>query len=233
MSRSMQRLIHGHDEGIVMNNLVQDIGDHVQLGEGYSIDPGVVVGYLTGRRIADVTLRIGPGANIRSGTVIYAGSTIGSRLETGHGVVIREENVIGDNLNIWNNSTIDYGCVIGSRVKIHCNVYVAQFTIIEDDVFMAPGVMVANDPHPVCPRCLRGPTIKRGARIGINVTLLPGITIGENSMIGAGSVVTRDIPPNMLAYGNPARPMRPVEEVACPYAEAEQAHVDGREMHAA
>jgi acetyltransferase-like isoleucine patch superfamily enzyme len=208
------------------------LGEDILLGDGCVIDPGAVLGYLTGRRIDDVTLRIGPGARIRSGTVVYAGSTIGAGLETGHNVVIREENAIGDHLNIWNNSTIDYGCTIGNDVKIHCNVYVAQFTTLEDEVFLAPGVTIANDPHPICGLCMRGPTIKRGARIGVNVTLLSHITIGQGALIGAGSVVTRDIPPYTLAYGNPAYPVRGVDGLPCPFNLVESAYIDGMDVRA-
>jgi len=102
-------------------------------------------------------------------------------------------------------------------VKIHCNVYVAQFTTIEDDVFLAPGVTIANDPHPICSKCMQGPTIRRGARIGVNVTLLPLITIGENALVGAGSVVTADVPAGMLVAGNPARVIGPVDSLECPF----------------
>jgi acetyltransferase-like isoleucine patch superfamily enzyme len=209
-----------------------DVTEQIVLGDECEVDPGVVLGLLTGRKIDDLSLNIGSGARIRYGTVIYAGSTIGAGLQTGHNVVIREENRIGDNLSIWNSSTIDYGCTIGSEVKIHCNVYVAQFTVLEDDVFLAPGVTIANDPHPLCGLCMRGPTIKRGARIGVNVTLLPHITIGEGAFIGAGSVVTRDIPARMLAYGNPARPVRPVDELSCPFDLVEQPYVQGLDVRA-
>jgi carbonic anhydrase/acetyltransferase-like protein (isoleucine patch superfamily) len=130
---------------------------------------------------------------------------------------VREENRIGSHCTLWNNSTIDYGCVIGDRVRIHCNVYIAQFTTLEDDVFLAPGVTIANDPHPICTKCMQGPTIRRGARIGVNVTLLPLITIGENALVGAGSVVTADVPPGMLVAGNPARIIGPVDSVECPF----------------
>lgn len=214
-----------------MSASLPEWADTVVLGDKYEIDPGVILGYLTGRRIADVALRIGPGARIRSGTAIYAGSTIGAGLQTGHNVVIREENTIGDNLNIWNNSTIDYGCIIGNGIKIHCNVYVAQFTTLEDDVFLAPGVTIANDPHPLCGLCMRGPTIKRRARIGVNVTLLSHITIGEGALIGAGSVVTRDIPASAVAYGNPARPVKSVEELLCPFGLVERPYVNGLDVH--
>lgn len=190
----------------------------VTLGAGHHVAPGVLLGWLPGRPLGDCVLLIGPGARIRSGTVIYAGTTIGAHLETGHNVVIREQNVIGDEFSIWNGSVVDYGCTIGSRVKMHCNVYIAQFTVIEDEVFLAPGVVVANDPHPGCPsskECMRGPLIKKGAQIGANATLLPFITIGEGAVVGAGSVVTKDIPPHTLAYGNPARAVKGTAELKC------------------
>jgi acetyltransferase-like isoleucine patch superfamily enzyme len=189
----------------------------VSIKGGSTIDDGVIVGYLTSRA-KDGLLTIGPGAHIRSGTVIYSGSRIGSYLETGHNVVIREENTIGDHLRIWNNSTIDYGCKIGNNVKIHNKVYIAQFTLIEDDVFLAPGATLANDIHPGCPdalKCMRGPTIKKGAQIGINVCILPRVIIGEYAVIGSGSVVTKNIPARMVAYGNPAKVIGPINDIVC------------------
>ena len=191
----------------------------VEVGENCEIDEGVLLGYVTGRPLATRRLVVGDGARIRSGTVLYAGTRIGRGLQTGHNVVIREENVIGDGLNIWNNSTIDYGCQIGANVKIHSNVYVAQFTIVEDDAFLAPGVTIANDPHPGCAyskECMRGPTIKRGAQIGCNVTILPYVTIGEHALVGAGSVVVHDVPPGAVVVGNPARVIKTVDRLRCP-----------------
>lgn len=167
------------------------------------IDKTAIIGHNAERKIKNSRLIIGKGAKIRSGTVIYKGSEIGDHLETGHNVVIREENNIGNNFSIWSNSIIDYGCKIGDNVKIHSNCYVAQFTTIEDDVFLAPGVTIANDRYPPS-KNLIGPTIKKGARVGINATILPGVTIGEKALIGAGAVVTKDIPPRAVAYGNPA-----------------------------
>lgn len=215
-----------------MNLACIDRSDRIELGEGHALDTNVILGYLTGRKIDDVALKIGVDARLRSGTVIYAGSTIGAGLQTGHNVVIREQNRIGDHLNIWNNSTIDYGCKIGNNVKIHCNVYVAQFTILEDEVFLAPGVNIANDPHPLCGLCMQGPTIKRSARIGVNVTLLSHITIGEGALIGAGSVVTHDIPAHTLAYGNPARPIKNVDELPCPFDHVDRPYVGGLDVQA-
>lgn len=197
---------------------VRVLSDLVQLGPPQQIDEGVLVGYPTGRDIRDRRLVIGPGARLRSGTVLYEGSVIGAEFQTGHNVVVREENRIGDHVAIWSNSVVDYGCVIGNRVKIHTGVYVAQFTVIEDDAFLAPGVVITNDIHPGCPeskRCMRGPTIGRGAQIGGNVTLLPYVHIGEFALIGAGSVVTKDIPARAVAYGNPARVVCSIEDLTC------------------
>ena len=190
----------------------------VHLGEGAILDPDAIIGYMSPRKGVSDTLTIGPNARIRSGCVIYAGSRIGSNLETGHNTIIREENEIGDRLAVWNSSVIDYGCNIGNDVKIHCNIYIAQFTVIEDGVFLAPGVTIANDYHPGCPEsrdCMRGPTLKRGCRIGVNVTILPYVNIGEGTLVGSGSVVTKDLPAGVIAYGNPARVVGKIEELRC------------------
>ncbi|MBU8923144.1 MAG: hypothetical protein KOO63_15100 [Bacteroidales bacterium] len=190
----------------------------LRLGDGFDFDPEAIVGYLSPRRNVSELLEIGEGARVRSGSVIYAGSKIGKGLETGHNVIIREENTIGDHFNLWNNSVIDYGCTIGHNVKIHCNIYIAQFTVIEDEVFMAPGVTVANDIHPGCPDsgdCMRGPVFKKGCRIGVNVTVVPYVTIGEGTLVGSGSVVTKDLPPGVLAYGNPARVHEDLKDLRC------------------
>ena len=190
----------------------------VRLGPGFEIDPEALVGYLSPRRNVSDELVIGEGARIRSGSVIYAGSTIGSGLEPGHNVVIREQSEIGDDFNIWNNSVIDYGCTIGNGVKIHCNIYIAQFTVIEDGVFMAPGVTIANDIHPGCPdsgECMKGQILKKGCWLGVKVTVVPYVTIGEGTLVGSGSVVSKDLPPGVLAYGNPARVHAELKDLKC------------------
>jgi acetyltransferase-like isoleucine patch superfamily enzyme len=155
---------------------------------------------------------------LRSGTVIYAGTTIGSDLQTGHNVVIREQNILGSHVQIWNNATVDYGCRIGCNVKIHANCYVAQFSVLEDDVFLAPGATLANDLHPGCAfsrACMRGPRLARGVQIGVNATILPMVTIGEYSLIAAGTVVVEDVPPRSLVVGNPGRVTKQVDELTC------------------
>jgi acetyltransferase-like isoleucine patch superfamily enzyme len=157
------------------------------------------------------------GSLLRSGTVVYAGSSIGERLETGHHVVIRENCEIGDDVSIWSNTVIDYGTVIGDGVKIHCNCYVAQYTEIGPGAFLAPGVTIANDLYPgqeASREVMSGPCIGAGAQLGVNVTVLPFVRIGAGCLVGAGSVVTRDLPPGVVAFGNPAVVRGRVEDLA-------------------
>jgi acetyltransferase-like isoleucine patch superfamily enzyme len=191
---------------------------NAKVGRGAVIDKGVCIGYPPCRQIKSKETILGIKARLRSGTIIYAGCKIGDYLETGHCVIIREENEIGNNVSVWGNSVIDYGCKIGNNVKIHTNCYVAQYTVLEDDVFLAPGVIIANDLHPGCKfskKCMRGPTIKEGAQIGVNSTIFPYITIGERTLVGGGSVVTRDLPAESVAYGNPARVIKSIYELKC------------------
>jgi acetyltransferase-like isoleucine patch superfamily enzyme len=182
---------------------------------GSMIDAGVRLGYPAGRRPGQ-RLELAGGARLRSGTVLYEASRIGASFETGHSVVVREDCRIGDQVSIWSNTVVDYGCRIGDRVKIHANCYLAQFTVIEDDAFLAPGVTIANDLYPgdeESARLMAGPHIGAGAQIGVNVTILPFVRIGAGALIGSGSVVTRDIQPGMVAYGNPAIPRRRVADL--------------------
>lgn len=151
-------------------------GVEIQIARDSEIDEDVILGYPSGRLKQKGRVLIGDHAKIRSGSIIYQSVTIGHHFETGHHVVIREENEIGDSVSIWTNTIVDYGCRIGDRVKIHSNCYVAQYTVVEDDVFIAPGVIFANDKYPVSSH-LEGPEVRRGARIGVNVTLLPGVVV--------------------------------------------------------
>lgn len=188
------------------------------IGENCIFEQGTIIGYKPVRKIENQKLFIGDNAYVRSGTIIYAGSRIGSHLETGHNVVIREQNIIGDHFSIWSNSVVDYGCTIGNYVAVHNRVYIPQFTTIEDQVFLAPGVTIANDPHPNCPlsrKCMHGPIIRKGAQIGVGVIILPFVEIGERALIGAGSVVTKNIPPYSVAYGNPAKVHGSIFDLKC------------------
>jgi acetyltransferase-like isoleucine patch superfamily enzyme len=187
----------------------------VVAGADPRIDASAIVGYPSSRPVSK-QLVLGAEPHIRSGSVVYVGSSIGARFETGHNVVIREDCRIGDDVSVWSNSVIDYGCLIGDRVKIHANCYIAQFTEIGDDAFLAPGVTIANDLYPgqaASAEVMCGPWIGPGAQIGVNVTILPFVRIGAGSLIGAGSVVARDIPDGCVAFGNPARVRGDVQQL--------------------
>jgi acetyltransferase-like isoleucine patch superfamily enzyme len=188
---------------------------HVRLGPGTLIDDDVRLGRgQSGSR----PIEIGRDARIRAGSTIDDGVRIGDRLETGRNVFIGEDTVVGDDLHIDSNTIIEAGCTLGDRVHIQANCYVAAFTTIEDDVTIGPGVGLANDPHPGSAdhACMRGPTIERGAQIGMNATILPFVTVGQRSVVGAGSVVTQAVPAELVVAGNPARVLKSVSQVSCP-----------------
>ena len=190
---------------------------NVHIGQGTLIDEDVRLGTEPGRAQTR-PIEIGKDGRIRAGSAIDGGVRIGDRLETGRNVFIGEDTTIGDDCHIWTNTVIEGGCVLGNRVRIEANCYIARFTTIADDVTIAPGVCFANDPHPgsQAHACMRGPTIERGAQIGMNATLLPFVTIGERSVVGAGSVVTQGVSSELVVAGNPARVLKSISEVACP-----------------
>jgi len=192
----------------------------VELGPGSDLQPPCIIGKAPrGAREGDLPLRIGSQATVRPFTTIYAGTTIGERLQTGQGASIREDNVLGDDVSVGTNAVLELGNRIGNRVRIHSGCFLEMVTI-EDDVFVGPNVVFTDDPHPMgCPRyqeCKGGVVVRRLARIGANCTILPGIEIGENALVGAGSVVVQDVPAGMVVVGNPARVIKGVAELSCP-----------------
>lgn len=161
-------------------------------------------------------LRIGRGAVIRSHTVIYEGNVIGDALQTGHFVLIREDNEIGDDVSIGSGSNIEHHVKIGDSVRIHSRVFVPEFSVLQDGCWLGPNVVITNARYPRSRNVkenLRGAIIESGARIGANATLLPGITVGSGALVGAGSVVTKDVPPRMVVCGNPARVIKSIDDI--------------------
>jgi acetyltransferase-like isoleucine patch superfamily enzyme len=191
---------------------------NVLIGKGAVIQPGVIIGLPPfGKKEGELKTIIGENCFIRSNSVIYAGTKIGNNLQTGHNVVIREENQISENFTIWSNSVLSPGNKIGSNVKIHCNCFVED-SVLEDNVFLGPQVVTVDDLHPVCPRwkeCLGGIKIGRNTSIGGNVTILPGVEIGSYVLVGAGSVVTRNISSRGVAFGNPAKVTKKIDDLKC------------------
>lgn len=140
-------------------------------------------------------------------------SSIGAGTKIWQYVVVLKNAVIGEDCNICSHCLIENDVVIGDRVTIKCGVQIWDGLRIENDVFIGPNATFTNDPYPRSKQefVLLQTIIKKGATIGANVTVLPDITIGENAMVGAGSVVTKDVPPNVLVVGNPARIIKTLE----------------------
>jgi acetyltransferase-like isoleucine patch superfamily enzyme len=191
---------------------------NVQLGEGVVLGPGVVVGLPPqGAEPGQLPTAIGPGSVIRSHTVIYAGVSVGGRLNTGHGAMIRENNELGDDCSVGTHASLEPGNRIGRRVRIHTHCFLEHVTL-GDRVFIGPGVVFTDDPHPMCPRyeeCVLGATVEDDVSIGGGAVILPGIRIGARSLVAAGSVVTRDVEPDSVVAGNPARRIKGVGELVC------------------
>ena len=194
---------------------------NVTLGRECFIGDYAIVGEPPrGRQPGEVPTVIGDEAQIRSHTVIYAGNRIGSHFQTGHGALIREENEIGNHVSIGSHSVIEHHVWIGHGVRIHTQVFVPEYSRLEEGCWLGPNVVLTNAPHPLCPKvkeCLKGATIRRGAKIGAGAVLLPDITVGEMALIGAGAVVVSDVPDRAVMVGNPARQIKDISELTCPY----------------
>jgi acetyltransferase-like isoleucine patch superfamily enzyme len=190
----------------------------VSLGTGTLVEPPCVLGKAPrGAEPGDFALTIGEEGVIRPFSTIYAGTVIGHRFQTGQGVSIRENNVIGDDVSIGTNAVLEAGNRIGDGSRIHTGCFMEMVTVGQR-VFVGPRVVFADDPHPPCPsyrQCVGGAVVEDDARIGANCTVLPGVRIGAGSLVGAGSVVTRDVPPGAVAIGNPARVVGRVEDLEC------------------
>jgi acetyltransferase-like isoleucine patch superfamily enzyme len=192
---------------------------NVEIGEGAVLEAPLVLGKPPrGKGPGELKLVIGRNVVIRPFTTIYAGSLLGDGVQTGQGVSIREDNEIGEGSSIGTNAVLEFGNRIGKGSRIHSGCFL-EMTIIEDQVFVGPCVVFTDDPHPMgCPRykeCLGGVTVRSLAKIGANCTLLPGVVVGRNSLIGAGSVVVKSVPDDVVAAGNPAKVIKKIDELKC------------------
>ena len=186
-------------------------------GGAYTLGPFVIVGQAPrGHQPGELATRIGAGAYINSHTVIYAGNIIGTNLRVGHGVLIREQNEIGDDVSIGSGSNVEHHVRIGNRVRLHSNVFVPELSVLEDDCWLGPNVVVTNARYPATPTTkeeLVGAYIEKRAKIGANTTILPGVRIGTDALVGAGAVVTVDVPPGAVVAGNPARVIKYISQI--------------------
>lgn len=190
---------------------------NVTLGPGTIVEDFCIVGAPPrGKGEGELETRIGEGAILRSHTVVYAGNRIGRNFQTGNKVNIRELNEIGDDVSVGTLSVIEHHVRIARGVRIHSQVFVPEYSVLEEDAWLGPNVVLTNAKYPMSPgakRELRGPIIMRGAKIGANVTILPGVVVGRNALVGAGSVVVRDVPEDGVVVGNPARLVKQIRQL--------------------
>lgn len=190
---------------------------NVEIGAGTVIEDFCIIGKPpTGKEEGELRTVIGPGSVIRSHTVIYAGNTTGPHFTTGHHACIRESNTIGANVSVGTLTCVEHHVTIGDNVRIHSQAFVPEFTVLEDGAWLGPNVAFTNARYPRSRKAkerLLGPRVCKDAKIGANATILPGVVIGQGALVGAGSVVVKDVPSMKVAVGNPARIVGDVQDI--------------------
>jgi acetyltransferase-like isoleucine patch superfamily enzyme len=193
------------------------------LGEGVRVLEYAVVGKQpvlgsksTAKRDPLPPATIGDGTVISTGAIVFAGATIGADCIVGDQACVRERVTLGDDVVVGRGSLVENDTTVGRGTRIQADAYITAYSTLEEDVFIAPCVVTTNDNFmgrtEQRKELMKGPTIRRGARVGGGAVLLPGIEVGEEAFVGAGAVVTKDVPPKTIVYGNPARPVRDVPE---------------------
>jgi acetyltransferase-like isoleucine patch superfamily enzyme len=191
------------------------------LGAGVKVLENAVVGKQpslsprsTARREPLPPAEIGDGTIVSTGAIVFAGTRIGARVIVGDQACVRERVDVGDDVVIGRGVLVENDTTIGALTKIQAEAYITAYTTLEDNVFIAPCVVTTNDNfmgrtekrHEL----IKGPTVRRGARVGGGAIICPGIEVGEEAFVGAGAVVTKDVAPRVLVVGNPARVLRSV-----------------------
>jgi acetyltransferase-like isoleucine patch superfamily enzyme len=207
-----------------------ELGHHVVvhcdtvLGEGVWVGDGAVLGRMPRPAPTSAVqvppelppLQIGAGSIVGAGAVIYRGATIGSRTMLGDHAFVRDRCRIGDYVIIGSHVTMENEVSVGDYSKLQTGVYLCAWVTIEDHCFIAPCVVTTNDNYMGrTERRLKergGCTVRHGARVGANVTLLPKVEVGAEAFVAAGSIVTRDVPPATVVMGSPARKVRDVPD---------------------
>jgi acetyltransferase-like isoleucine patch superfamily enzyme len=170
----------------------------------------------TARREELPPAELGPGTVVSTGAVVFSGARLGARVVVGDGACVRERCEIGDDVVIGRGSLLENDTSVGAMTKIQAHAYITAYSTLEDNVFIAPCVVTTNDNFMGRTErrreLVKGPTIRRGARVGGGAVLCPGVEIGEDAYVGAGAVVTKDVLPGTVVVGNPARVIRDVPD---------------------
>jgi acetyltransferase-like isoleucine patch superfamily enzyme len=191
------------------------------LGEGVKVLENAVVGKQptlaprsTAKREPLPPAVIGDGTIVSTGAIVFAGTTVGARVILGDQSCVRERVAIGDDVVVGRGSLVENDTTIGAMTKIQADAYITAYSTLEEHVFIAPCVVTTNDNWMGRTEKrfgnVKGPTIRRGARVGGGAILCPGIEVGEDAFVGAGAVVTKDVPPRVVVVGSPARVLRDV-----------------------
>ena len=197
---------------ILYGSVIEDdcvIGSHCIIGHFSKFELQKTDFSMTSPKVAEFVIkdpvtRIGEGSIIRSGSTIYKHVVIGRKLRTGHGALIREHVTLGDNCIVGTQAILDGYIKVASKSMIQSQCYVTQSVKIGTGVFIAPGCIFLDNKKVVLGQGLNGPKVEDYVRISAGAKILPGVTIGKYALIGAGSVVVKDIPSKAIAYGVPA-----------------------------
>jgi acetyltransferase-like isoleucine patch superfamily enzyme len=199
-------------QGMISRNAI--IYPNVRLGANCVVEDYAIIGAPPAGSLPGVIETIiGDNAVIRSYTVIYAGNHIGSGFHTGNKANIRERNEIGNDVSIGALSVVEHHVTIGNGVRVHSQVFIPEYSVLEDESWLGPQVVLTNARYPRSPgakKDLQGVRVCRAAIVGAHATILPGITIGAEALVGAGSVVVQDVAEKTVVAGNPARPINTI-----------------------
>lgn len=187
------------------------IHDNVEIGDGTIIEGFCEIGVST-KLTNNKTLIIGKDSQIRSHSIFYEGSRFGDKLVTGHRVTVREFTEAGANFQLGTLSDIQGYCTIGDYVRTHSNVHIGQKSTIGNFVWIFPYVVLTNDPHPPS-NVLKGCTLADFSVVATMSVVLPGVTVGKNSLVGAHSLVSKDVPEGMVVAGSPAKVICPASKI--------------------
>jgi acetyltransferase-like isoleucine patch superfamily enzyme len=191
------------------------------LGQGVKVLENAVVGKQpalsprsTATREEQPPAELGDGTIVSAGAIVFAGARLGARVIVGDQACVRERVELGNDVVVGRGSLVENDTTVGAGTRIQAHAYITAYSTLEEGVFVAPCVVTTNDDFMGRTErrleLMKGPTIRRGARVGGGAVLCPGVEIGEEAFVGAGAVVTKDVPPRVVVVGNPARVLRDV-----------------------